>query len=260
MKNKENSIVFYTDVKCSACKRGRIFEKFTLHVVASYHNDIIGPASSSWQDTRIGVQYFCEDCGLHFEPTIKNNLEKDTKRNNEIASEKLKNAESYLLQRDLKENEAFWLGKTGTVDAILKSDNMFLNFFKKGSPVHVYVSKDSHSDAVDFQMGFSSLPYIVRTKTGTEIVMWSEKYSTQRPLFKKEKKTITSAYNKYQKEQEKHPGRGKNHLLERQFAQTELTRKIVIKDSKPLPKDSVRAIKIFSSLLLGDFYIPIDSI
>lgn len=262
MKNIESSIAFRTDVKCSSCKKGYVFEKFKLHIILLGDNGIIGPGSCFFKREEIEKIYFCENCGVFYEPTKINNLAKNSEKNYELAKEKFGTTDPFLLKRDLEETEVFEIMEDGS--AKMLQDQEMLKSFKKDDILLFYSDKSGHFDYQDFldkDYSFSSSAYIVPTKVGVEIRFWQKKFYEHKPLLKKEKQKISADYKKYQKEKEKANNKffQENHMLKIEFKGMDGTKRIIEKMSKPLPKGSELARKIFSPIFLKDFYVPWDS-
>ncbi len=82
-------IIYRLKNTCVVCgNEHHILHKFFLHVTANHSNGIYGHGSRSWQDTEILQTYFCEKCGIVYEPTLLNNLEGDINKKMDFAQEK----------------------------------------------------------------------------------------------------------------------------------------------------------------------------
>lgn len=256
MKNIDKSILFTTDIKCFVCNKGVILERFTLHVVSRGSNGIIGPGFRSWQGTEIITSYHCENCGSKFEPTITNKLTKNSEKNFKIADEKLKVTKLTVLKRNLFEGEVFKLG-SGNNYNIVKEDTLFAQAFSENGFLYLYLPTSDYSD--EFK-AYRKEPYIVKSNNTCKIITWSKASYIQKFLPKEEKQRIRKEYKAYQKKRESNTGLQKDHMLELEFAGLSTTTHHVEVKSKPLPTGSVKAIKVFSPKMLGDFYIPADAV
>jgi hypothetical protein len=256
MKNIDKSILFTTDTKCFVCNKGVILERFTLHVVSRGSNGIIGPGSRSWQGTEIITSYHCENCGIKFEPTIMNKLTKNSERNFKIADAKLKVTKLIALKRNLSEGEVFRLDP-GNNHNMVKEDTLLTKAFLENASLYLYLPTKDYPDGFE---DHRPEPYIVKIGNTFNIVYWSKMSYTSKYLSKKEKQRIKTEYNTYQKKRASNAGLQKNYMLELEFAGLNTTTHPVEVKSKPLPIGSVKAVKVFLSQPLGDFYIPANAI
>ncbi|MES2416292.1 MAG: hypothetical protein V4504_01170 [Patescibacteria group bacterium] len=89
-------VIFRLKATCVVCSNEHhILHKFFLHVTANHSNGVYGPGHSSWQDKEILQTYFCEKCGIVYEPTEANKLEGDINHKMALAQEKF-NSVKYM--------------------------------------------------------------------------------------------------------------------------------------------------------------------
>jgi hypothetical protein len=213
------------------------------------HNGIIGPGSH--REKWVESIYFCQLCGVTFQPTLRNCLQNGEKERYEKAVGLFNNTFPATLKRNLRVGEVFKeLTLTGGDPAkisFLRKDE--INGFEANALIRVFdVNEKTHDPLV-------GKPYIL-PDDGTfrsEVIFWAPWKYEKVPLSNKEKNKIKERARLAKKDSR---NVSKTALIEEKLM--EGASHIVQEKSKPLPKGAVPATRIF---LIGGhsdavYYIP----
>lgn len=215
------------------------------------HNGIIGPGSH--REKWVESLYFCQLCGVTFQPTLRNCLQYGEKERYENAKRLLEITFPGILKRTLQEGEVFkLLTANATKSSYLIQKQNIVNDFRENTPIRFF-QESNMGQPIPI-----SEPYIIPgSKPGeAKMVFWVPWEYENIPLSKKEREAIKKKARRVKNDTR---NISKTALIEEKLM--EGTSRIIKKKTEPLPKDAIPAIKIF---LIWDhygdiFYIPQDA-